>query len=666
MVLSVARDISETLAQQRNLAQTLTQLQALIGNLQMGILVESADRHILQSNEFFCKIFGIPDPDILSGLDCSLAAQGAAKHFLDPAGFLSDIDRILAKGATVVNERLHMADGRTLERDYVPVFVHDQFSGNMWIYRDITQQEQHRQQLQETNQRLRTLINATPDIICFKDGKGRWLEANQADLELFCLTEVDYRGKTDRELAAFTDPLYRNAFLACEESDEVCWTSQKVSRGVETIPQVNGPAKVYDVIKVPLFDQQHQRKGLVVLGRDVTDRETLQTQLVRQERLAAVGQLSAGIAHDFNNILASIMGHAELLQFLPQVPGEVLPYCKQIADSSQRAANLVRQILDFSQKTMREPKEIALNQVVEKAVGFLRSTLPENIHIDFTPHPQPLTILGDASQLQQVITNLGVNAKFAMPEGGTLNVSLSLDQMIPQQPCMVCGQTFSGTFATLTVSDTGVGIPQELMAKIFEPFFTTREVGQGSGLGLSQVAGIVSQHKAHLQLTSALGQGSTFRLFFPPHQSLLPQTTPPAKTSSLPLTRGQGELILVVEDDLTVLRTIKAILNHLGYRVLDTETGQEALRLFQQHQAQIGMVLTDMVMPDMDGETLFWKLRAVDPNLKVVVMTGYPLKDRGQTLSQQGVFAWLEKPLSVALLSQTLAEALGHPKGRWG
>jgi len=659
-VCALVRDITDRKAATARMQTVLGQLEALIANLQMGVLVETADRRAIHSNQVFCDMFGIPSPEVMRGLDCDQAARDASRLFADPAAFLAGVQHRLATREVAVNEEMLLRDGRCLERDYVPVMAGGEFLGNMWIYRDVTERKQAERQIREDEQRLKSLIDSTPDIICFKDGDGRWLTANQADLELFCLEGVDYRGKTDRELADFTAPIYREAFLTCEQSDELAWQAGGVSRGEEIIPHPDGTDRVYDVIKVPIFEPDGRRKGLVVLGRDVTDRSRMERQLVRQERLAAVGQLAAGIAHDFNNILTSVMGFTELVQQSPELPDSLRPTLETVSASHRKAAHLVRQILDFGQKTIRRPEPLELGRFVPEVVRFLAATIPESICIDMDFGDEEYWVEADPTQLHQAITNLAVNARDAMPDGGRLAFRLAHVHADGGRRCFVTGQPITGDMVRLEVADSGGGIAAVDLPRIFEPFYTTKEVGQGSGLGLSQVAGIIAQHGGAVDVTSEAGVGTSVVVCLPraaPAERAEPAAARPVARPAA-ARPGAGRTVLLVEDEPTVLRAAAAMLEHLGYAVLAAASAQEALDLHAAHQGGIAIVLSDLVMPDLDGLALLRRLREREPDLKMILMSGYPLGDHERDLLADGVVAWVQKPLALAELEQLLAGAL--------
>jgi PAS domain S-box-containing protein len=418
---------------------------------------------------------------------------------------------------------------------------------------------------------------------------------------------------------------------------------------------------ILDTGKVVARDEAGHPVRAAGTHQDVTERKQIEQRLIRQERLAAVGQLAAGIAHDFNNILASVLLHADLLQRLPDTPETVSARLSLITTSGRRAANLVRQILDFSQKTMRQPQAIDLASFTEEIVQFLASTLPENIQIDLRIDSGDFLIEADPSQLQQVIINLAVNARYAMPGGGVLRIGLSRGVCNGRYRCEMCGQPITGEWVQLQVADTGSGIPANILPRIFEPFFTTREVGEGSGLGLSQVAGILAQHGGHTSVESEMKKGSTFTVYLPPSESAEKHVNP----ELAPVEEGHGETILLVEDDTAVMQATAATLEFLGYQVITAATGTEAIDLFDKHKTQIALVLSDMNLPDTDGAALFQHLKTKDPDLKMVVISGQRLGAREETLLAQGMVTWMQKPVSFDQLAQVVDKALASRRGRW-
>jgi len=404
--------------------------------------------------------------------------------------------------------------------------------------------------------------------------------------------------------------------------------------------------------------QQSNRR----LAEALTELKQTQEKMVQHERLAAVGQLTSGIAHDFNNILSSILGFTELMQLSPDMPAAMLPDLEKINASGQRAAYLVRQLLDFSRKTIRQPKQFDLADFIRNSIKFFERAIPENIRILLDVAPGDYLIEADPTQLQQVITNLALNARDAMPAGGQLDISLYQGEIADKKKCVVCDQVIEGKWVTFAVADSGQGIDPETLTRIFEPFFTTKEIGQGTGLGLSQVYGIIEQHDGHITVDSRLNQGTKFTIHLPPAS----ESSNKVEEESIPaILVGNGETILLVEDDSAVMDVGQALLKQLNYQVLAASNGREALTVYRNHQSDIALVLSDMIMPDMAGDALFLAIKTVNPDVKMILMSGYPLDKKGSDLLEQGVIAWLKKPISYGELSQALGQALAKRKGRW-
>ncbi len=411
---------------------------------------------------------------------------------------------------------------------------------------------------------------------------------------------------------------------------------------------------ILDRGKVIERDEQGRPVRAVGIHQDISERKDAEQKYIRQERLAAVGQLSAGIAHDFNNLLTGILGNTELLAESPALTPADREHVQAVDAAGRRAAALVRQILDFGQRTVRRPQTIDLAALLTESLAFLKSSIPENVGVELRVEDGDFRVVGDAMQLQQVVTNLAVNARQAMPKGGQLTIGLSIGPAEAGAACLVSGASIRDGWIRLEVADTGEGIAPDVLSRIFEPFFTTRPVGEGSGLGLSQVAGIVAQHGGHLTVRGRAGGGTAVTVHLPPDTA--GQVAPPEPAPGP--RRGCGEGILLVEDNAGVRRAVAMMLEHLGYRVLATGSGAEALAAFDAGGRDIALVISDMVMPDLSGADLFDELRARDPRLRMAIMSGYPLHDEGPALLERGLLAWVQKPLSLAALSDLLGRAL--------
>lgn len=424
------------------------------------------------------------------------------------------------------------------------------------------------------------------------------------------------------------------------------------------VESTNYPRQVFEIVAKPMAAGP-EAGGWTLVIRDVTTERATQERIQQQDRLVAVGQLAAGIAHDFNNILTSMIGFAELARTYPGIPAIVGEDLQRIVQQGQRAAVLIRQILDFSRQSITEKRPIEFAPFLKETVKLLERTIPENIRIilEIEPNnPKMYTLNADPAQIQQVLTNLAVNARDAMPNGGIMRIRLAGLTLQPGERPPYPEMT-PGHWLIVSISDTGAGIAPETLPRIFEPFFTTKEVGKGTGLGLAQVYGIVTQHDGYIDVRTEFGKSTTFTVYLPtalPMQKILPQT---AETET---THGHGEVILLVEDDLPVLEVTQAMLEHLGYSVITATNGRQALEVYDQHQDQIALVLTDITMPEMGGVALAQNLRAKYPAIKIIVLTGYPLEGEAKELLDQGVIDWLQKPLNRRELAQTISRSLNQ------
>lgn len=375
-------------------------------------------------------------------------------------------------------------------------------------------------------------------------------------------------------------------------------------------------------------------------------------QLRQAQKMEAVGRLAGGLAHDFNNLLTVIMGHAQVL--LGDMPAEHLfrPKIEEMQKAGDRAATLIRQLLTFSRKQPSTPKVLSVNPLITNFETMMRRLIGEDLDLTLKLTPQDLRITADSAQIEQVLMNLVVNARDAMPKGGKLTietapVELTRIPMYHVQPPAL------GPFIRLSVSDTGSGMPTEVLSHIFEPFFTTKEEGKGTGLGLSTVFGIVTQGGGGIDVSSRIGQGSRFDVYFPSARSNPDQTTPDAAPRSS--NRGH-ETILLVEDDAPVRDLVREELKKFGYRVLESKNGLEACLIATQQVGNFQLLLTDVVMPGMNGTELAQHLRIIKPDLKILFMSGYA--DDVGIGSQDQLSDYLQKPFTPEVLGQRIRRLL--------
>jgi len=394
---------------------------------------------------------------------------------------------------------------------------------------------------------------------------------------------------------------------------------------------------------------------LVVNSRDITETLKLEEQFRQAQKMEAIGQLAGGVAHDLNNILTVVHMQLDLLKHGEPLSAVQLESVADIEKASRRAADLTRQLLMFSRRQTAQKTNLDLNAVVTNITKMLQRILGEDIGMQISYAPQPLPVHADTGMLEQILMNLAVNSRDAMPDGGRLDIETSrveLDEFAAAQ----LPQARSGAFACLTVSDTGCGIPPEILNRIFEPFFTTKDIGKGTGLGLATVFGILQQHNGWINARSEVGRGTTFRIYLPLQMLPADRDENPQADVALP---GGHETILLVEDEETLRVPTRNVLTRLGYRVLEATTGHTALEVWREHRQEIRLLLTDLVMPDgMTGRELAEQLLAADPGLKVVYTSGYRRDIAGSDYALQEGVNFLGKPFQAAKLAQTVRKCL--------
>ncbi len=486
------------------------------------------------------------------------------------------------------------------------------------------------------------IVQSMEEGILLEDATGHITFTNPKAVALLGYTHGELTG---RHWTTIVPPEH-----VAEVEEESAKRPQGISSQYETVLLTKDGQQVPVIVGTrPLVDAG-QFTSVLSVFTDITERKHLEEQMRQQYRMAAVGQLAGGIAHDFNNILTAIILYAQMLLHKPYLPSDLAPGLETILGESRRAAQLVQQILDFSQRSVMETQTVDLVSFVREVIDILRRTFPENIRLLVEMGADTYVVNADPTRIQQVLMNLVLNARDAMPEGGELRIGLSVVEVKPGEEPPVA-EMVPGEWICLAVSDTGTGMPPEVLSHLFESFFTTKPVGQGTGLGLAQVYGIVKLHGGYVGAETEVGQGMTFRIYLPAHGAGKAEDVPQEETPS-PL-EGRGETILLVGDEEKVLEVGRDILESLGYRVLTAADGREALEVYRSAEG-IGLVLTGMVMPEMGGRELMRELRKADPHLKALAITGYALTEGLGGLREEGILDVVPKPFEV----NTLAEAV--------
>jgi GAF domain-containing protein len=481
---------------------------------------------------------------------------------------------------------------------------------------------------QEQARQVQQIIETVPEGVLVLDDDQRITLANPAAQSYLAVLNPNHSPDT---------PLNQLGGIAIGEL--LVAQSEKPWRELKTD---SIPTYIFEIAARPL-ETRSLKEGWVLVLRDVTLERENQTRAQMRERLATVGQLAAGIAHDFNNIMAAIVVYADLLSMEPGLSRDGRDRLKTIQQQIARASDLIRQILDFSRRSVMERSPIDLLPLIKELEKLLGRVLPENIQRELNYQPGVYMVNADPTHLQQVFMNLALNARDAMPSGGTLSISLGHIKISPDDPQMVRDLS-PGDWICITMRDTGIGIPAEALPHIFDPFFTTKPVGQGTGLGLAQVYGIIQQHGGSIDVQSGAEEGTTFHIYLP--ELITPDDD--AKTTLLETSqRGAGETLLLVEDDQPARRALQELLESQGYNILIARNGVEAVQVFEENVAAIEAIISDVVMPKMGGIELYHTLKKSQPGIKFLLITGHPLDDDERVPLEKGVVEWLHKPFPV-------------------
>lgn len=506
-----------------------------------------------------------------------------------------------------------------------------------------------RHQLVEREQLFRLISENAADMIAVVDTNGKRLYNSPAYERIL--------GYTQEELAS-TSPLeqvHPDDRAKVEEAAKEA-RAGGVGRSIEyRMRHKNGTWRQMESTANTVCNAQGKVESLIIVNRDITDRRHLEEQFRQAQKMEAVGRLSGGVAHDFNNLLGVIIGYSEFLQERLDVSDPLRASVEEILKAGKRAASLTRQLLAFSRQQVLDPKVLDLRVAVADMEKLLRRLIGEDIELTTVLDPQLGKVKADQGQLEQVIMNLAVNARDAMPQGGKLTIHLEntvLDQdYVRRYPYPV----LPGPYVLLMVSDTGTGMDAETKARAFEPFFTTKEKGKGTGLGLSTVYGVVKQSGGYIDVESAPGTGTTFKIFLPRvHQEVATERQHVDASAT-----GRGNETILIAEDETSLRTLtSSTLEMSGYKVLQAKDGFEALEVSRKHDGAIDLLLTDIVMPGMGGRALAEELGRERKEMRIVYMSGYT----GQAVGSQGPVEpgsfYLHKPFTRQALTQKIREAL--------
>jgi PAS domain S-box-containing protein len=635
-------------------------------------------RHLVEAlgaNAGFLARLGAPGADVAHTLSAVVSGQivpnfdtSHAVHLGEPGGnddawvvarqanrvFVDPRSRLIPEIEAAVGATLRDAAGRVIGLLAVqfrqPIERPDFALSTLKIFAARAAAELERQDADARTREQAALLDKAQDAIIVRDLEHRIQFWNKGAERIYGWTAAEAVGRSIRDL------LYSDPAVFDRATDRVFTQGEWI--GELTHKRKDGEVLTIEGRWTLVLDEAGRPKSVLAINTDVTERHKLEQQFLRAQRMESLGTLAGGIAHDLNNLLAPIVMGVDLLkQFVTEE--EPLHVIRNIERSARRGTDLVKQVLSFARGVEGARVAISLAHVVREVELIVQNTFPKNITFETHVPPDLPLIIGDPTQLNQVLLNLCVNARDAMPDGGRLTISGRATVIDGQYAAMNRGVA-TGAYVRIEVADTGCGMPREVIDRIFEPFFTTKELGKGTGLGLSTVLGIVRSHGGFVNVYSEVGKGSTFTLHLPAQSDDAPGAgAVTIATERLP--RGNGELILVVDDEASVRDVTRQTLESFGYRVVTAEDGAQAVGLYARHRDAVAAVLTDMMMPVMDGPALIAALQRIDPGIRIIAASGLSTNGNVARAVHAGVKHFLAKPYTADAMLTLLKEVLAKP-----
>jgi PAS domain S-box-containing protein len=610
-----------------------------------AIFVEDLQGNLLDVNRSACELHGVERGQLIG------------KNAIDDLVSPDRREAARADFQRLVNGQLHWMESESLRADgtKVPVeirVVRIEYDGQpvlLFHVRDITERRAAELALRSSETLLRSVWDNSVDGMQLTDENGTIMLVNDAYCRLVGLPRPQLEGRLFTVI--YSADMDWDGMMQRHQRNFV--TGKVRGQRVREWRLHDGRQVVFEIAD-SYVESYGERRFLLTLFRDISSQKKLEEQYRQAQKLEAIGQLAGGIAHDFNNILTVILGHASLLT-MQKLEDRALLAAQQIKQAAERAAGLTRQLLAFGRKTMAAPRRLDLNQVAGNMSQMLGRLLGEDIAMQIHFSGEPALVDADPSMVEQILLNLSVNSRDAMPHGGQLTLRIS-HRDISEQDAGRSVDARPGRYVCLSHTDSGTGIPAENLNRIFEPFFTTKELGKGTGLGLATVFGIVKQHHGWIEVESELGKGTTFSVY-------LPVATSAAVAESDGETqirrRGGTETILVVEDERDLRDLVSRVLRNDGYRVFEAFDGQSAFKIWQQYRDQIHLVFTDVIMPGgMNGRELAEKIWKEKPALKVIFTSGYGADTLGKDFKLDPKFNYLQKPYEPGKLGKTIRACL--------
>ncbi len=641
LVPAVERELRDATNRQRVSEELHILRTALEGAVEGISQIDTAGRY-LNVNAAYAALVGY-QPEEMIGMTWAQTV-----HPDDRAKMTTAYQYMLLHGKVEVETRGIRKDGSSFYKQLVMVTTHDRQQnpiGHYCFAKDITDRKQIEQLIREQA----ALLDVATDAISVRDLEHHILFWNKGAERLYGWTSGEVLGKNAIELLNRPDetlPPFELIMTTLMQVGQWQGEFQHITKNDENI--------IIEGRWTLVRDEAGNPKSILTVSTDITEKKQLAQQFLRAQRLESLGTLASGIAHDFNNILTPILAASQLLPLrLTHLEGRDRQLIEMVESSAKRGSDLVKQILAFASGVEGKRVSLQVRHLLAEVLQVVGQTFPKNIEIHREiPATDLWTVAADATQLHQVFMNLCVNARDAMSDGGILTIAVKNKFLDPVYSQMNL-EAQSGAYVAISITDTGTGIPPELIDRIFDPFFTTKEVGKGTGLGLSTVLGIIKNHGGFVKVHSQIGQGTQFKIYLPAISS---EIAPAAAAPEI--LDGHRELILIVDDEPLIQEVAKTILEYQDYQTLVASSGAEAIELYTQHPQSIQVILIDMMMPSMDGLTLVRALQQLNPDVKTIITSGLVSSRQVAQLASLGVREFLAKPYTATDLLDTVQRVL--------
>jgi two-component system cell cycle sensor histidine kinase/response regulator CckA len=644
-IISITRDIGKLKKMERKVAAQQQLFETMFNTIEDGIVITNTQREIILANDGMKQTFGYSRKELLG--------MTTEQLYADQQGYQEAGKKIFSVAEDVPNAKysqlyLHKS-GREFPAATFAAKLHDregQWLGNLGIMRDITEQ----QKSDKEREKLIAAVQQAGEVIVITDLQGTIEYVNPAFEEITGYLKEEVIGKNPNILKSgkHDKSFYQELWDTISRGET--FKSRMVNK------RKDGSVYTEEATISAVISAEGEIVNYVAVKRDITDQLNMEQQLRQAQKMEAIGRLTGGVAHDFNNMLGVILGYAELALDKLEPTDNIHDDLEKILDAAERSSAIVRQLLAFSRQQTIAPKRLDLNGAVTGTLKILRRLIGEDVELQWLPDPEPLPVKMDSSQMDQILANLCVNAKDAIKDNGTITIETGVT-LFDEAYCSDHVGFQAGEYVMLAVSDDGIGIQEEDLDRVYEPFFTTKELGRGTGLGLSTVYGIVKQNHGFINIYSEPLHGTTVKIYLPfcyntdeeVHQKKIPDEE---------MIQSATAKILVVEDDPQIRTMVQAMLTNFGYKVSTAESSRQAIQFVAENGLQFDLLLTDVIMPEMNGKELAKRLMEILPHLKCLYMSGYTTN----VIVNKGVLSenvhFLQKPFGKDALAEKVKTVL--------